>query len=420
MIWHLIKKQLLIFLRNRQELIILLGMPILLITILGFALDPIMSNQSSQIRAHVALVEQGDEQVDIEQFLKEVNNHHMSSIEKETLIASVKQIHPVETLKNDVLLHHDQADFLELTVLPPTNLENSQLVDTYDVIIEVPELFTYHLLQTIFLGEGTQPQLTLYKKDGKILTTTIVEDIITKFQQQFSLYTTLELTGISTQFIQMNNQPGSIATVTEKEPINAKTYYTVGMSVMFVLYIVSYAGSHALHEKQTHVFDRILLANVSRWTYFFSIFLSALSLAYSQLLLLYGVCAVFFKVYWPDVATFLLVSFLLSFAVAGLTVLLTSISYQANSIVWVNMFANFIVSIFAFLGGSFFPVGNLSTIVQFLGNLTPNGAGMAAFLKLQQGYVLQDIYHHLLFLFIFGITMFVIGIFIFPKKGAAS
>src|SRR5699024_12330162 len=44
-----------------------------------------------------------------------------------------------------------------------------------------------------------------------------------------------------------------------------------------------------------------------------------------------------------------------------------------------------IVSVLAFIGGSFFPIGNLSNFFRILGNYTPNGAAKTAFLELLKG-----------------------------------
>ena len=55
-----IKKQLLLMIRNPQILLILLGMPLLLITILGFALGDLMNGEEEPIEAKVGFVVEGD------------------------------------------------------------------------------------------------------------------------------------------------------------------------------------------------------------------------------------------------------------------------------------------------------------------------------------------------------------------------
>src|SRR5690625_6912958 len=52
-----------------------------------------------------------------------------------------------------------------------------------------------------------------------------------------------------------------------KEPVDAKEYYTIGMAVMNVLFIASTIGSYAYREKRTHVFNRIIVADIPRWKY---------------------------------------------------------------------------------------------------------------------------------------------------------
>jgi ABC-2 type transport system permease protein len=82
-----------------------------------------------------------------------------------------------------------------------------------------------------------------------------------------------------------------------------------------------------------------------------------------------------------------------------------------------NFFSSIIVAVFAFLGGSFFPIGDLSKTIQFLGNLTPNGAGMTAYLSVLRGDGITSILDHLTFLGLFAIILIVVAALSFPKRG---
>lgn len=72
MIGQFIKKQFLIMIRNKQELLLLLVMPFTLISILGFALTSVMDSKKMDIQAKVAIVEHGNEQKDFEKFANDV------------------------------------------------------------------------------------------------------------------------------------------------------------------------------------------------------------------------------------------------------------------------------------------------------------------------------------------------------------
>src|SRR5699024_830914 len=88
--------------------------------------------------------------------------------------------------------------------------------------------------------------------------------------------------------ININEDFSGQTTIGQKKPINAKQYYTIGMAVMNVLYIASAVSSFAFAEKHSQVFNRIILTNVSRWTYFTGIFLSSSMFGFIQLLFIFG------------------------------------------------------------------------------------------------------------------------------------
>ena len=72
MIWQIVKKQALLFWRNPQQLLLLIGLPIILIAILGTALSSIMDGQSPQVEAKIAFVEHGGEKEQIQQFIDDL------------------------------------------------------------------------------------------------------------------------------------------------------------------------------------------------------------------------------------------------------------------------------------------------------------------------------------------------------------
>src|SRR5699024_5193316 len=76
---------------------------------------------------------------------------------------------------------------------------------------------------------------------------------------------------------------------------------------------------------------------------------------------------------------------LYSLTIGSITALLTSLSLYANNVTTVSLFGS-LVTVFAFLGGSFTPVDQFSDSLAQLGNWTPNGAAMTMFIQLVQGF----------------------------------
>ncbi len=416
MIFPFIKKDLLVMIRNRQELLVLLLMPIVLIAILGFALDGVLKGDSPNIHAKVAIINNDNEQEDLQQFIKDIENAGLPTEAETSMKTGAQSLLPVAILTEDVFGSEELKKYFEVEIIKPEQAEKVKKDDNYAAIIEIPEKFTYHLLSKVFLDKSAEISLQLYKNEGKQGTSNLVEDVIRQFQKQLTTMTIVGKNGV-----QLDTEPitGTIETVSKKEPINSMQYYTVGMSVMFIMYVASNISSFAYREKQLHVFNRIILSNTSRWSYFIGIFFSTMLIAFIQQLILYGVSALIFHVYWGDLAAFLVLNLSLSFAIGGVAALLTAVNYRIDSESASGFFSSILVTLFSLFGGSFTPLAEVSPIIEFIGNLTPNGAGMTALLKVLQGSGITGIFEHVLYLIIFGIVLLSVAAFSFPKRGEA-
>ncbi|WP_391207286.1 ABC transporter permease [Psychrobacillus sp. L4] len=402
------KKQFLLFVRRRQELLILLVMPFVLISILGFALGPIMDGDGQAIQLKVAIVEHASEK----QELEEIKNQFGE-------IPNVITLLPLHILKDQIFNSEEVKSFITLDEISVDKLEQAKKDSEYDAIIEVPEHFTSQTIQAVFLENQITPELILYTNETKSLSANIIQSLIDSFQQQYSR---MVLLGKSELLVNPMDVDiiSDIQTIDDRKPVGAKSYYTIGMSVMFVLFAASSASTLAYNEKRLHLFDRILLANVSRWSYLLSIFTSTLLLVFTQLMILFGGTYLFYGVKFPTITTFLLVSLMLSFVIGSIATLLSSINYRVNSQSASNLFQSVFVAMLAFLGGSFFEVSSFSDFFNMAGNLTPNGAAMSAYIKLMQGDSLVEISNHLYELAILTIILLSIAITLFPKKGGIA
>ncbi|RKQ33860.1 ABC transporter permease [Oceanobacillus halophilus] len=422
MLWQIIKKQALILLRNPVQILLLLGLPIILITILGTALSNWMDGESIEINVKVAMIEQEDEEKQVNQFISDIESGVIPETAIEMIKETAPQIAPIGILKDSVFKSEELANMIDLHEAKPS--EKEELLDdsSFAAVIEVPENFTYDTLQTIMLHEDISPELRVYHNEQQEIGANIVSDILTQFQEQMTFGVFLSEKGIDLDAIQIdtNELPGEVKRINQGNPISSKDYYTIGMAVMNVLFMATAIGWISFHEKATHVFDRVIIANVSKWIYFLGILLSGMIFAFIQLLVLFSFAWIVFDVTWPDLTSFLIVSLFISISVGGLTVLLAAISYRLNSENIIDFFGSVVVSLMAFIGGSFFPIGDSSKLLQTLGDLTPNGAGMSAYLTILRGEGISEVSHHLLYILGFAISSIIIGALSFPKRGASA
>lgn len=418
MIIPFIKKDLLVLLRNRQELLVLVLMPLVLIAILGFALGGAMAGDAITVSGKVALIDHSDVQKDIDAFAQKVKAKKLPQEAETALIQGANQLHPIQTLVDEVFGSKELKEIVKLEQVGPEKLADIKNDDSYSAVIEIPENYTFDILSSALLDEPSTAEIKLYKNEGKDISSNVVEDVLVSFQKQLSSMAVIGKAGIQFESVKSASL-GKIETVTEREPINSLQYYSVGMSVMFIMFIASHIGSFAYREKQLQVFNRIILSNTSRWSYLGGIFFSIMVIAIVQQAILYGVTSLVFDVVWQDILGFLLVNLSLCFAIGGVGALLTALNFRIDSEGVSNFFGNVIVAIFAFLGGSFTPIGGNSSVIGMLGNFTPNGAGMTALLQLLQGVELSTISHHIIYLLGFGLVMLTVAVFCFPKRGDA-
>lgn len=422
MIWQIIKKQGLTLFRNPQQLFLLIALPIVLIAILGTALAGFMDGDTVDIDVKVGILEHGDEKAQMDRFLQDIDDIGLPIEAIAAIEANKEQMNLIHILKEEVFGSDEIREMIELHQVKPNEKEAVVSDDSYDALIEVPEDFTYDALGFMFLDEPSQPRLQIYQNEGSDIAFSLVEDIVQQFQEQLTLNTYIGKSGIDPTVLELDDDAVTSKTIqlNEQEPVSASDYYAVGMVVMNVLFIASTIGSIAFLEKRMHVFDRIILANVSRWIYFAGILISTSIFAFLQLIIIYGFSWLVFGVHWPDLLSFTVISIAYSIAIGGIGVLLTAISYRINTEAIMSLFGIVIVSLLAFIGGSFFPIGELSDFIQNMGDLTPNGAGMSAYLSVLRGSSLSAISHHIYFLLLFALGVIFIAAIVFPKRGAES
>jgi ABC-2 type transport system permease protein len=416
MLGTFLKKQILLMVRNRQEIIVLLIMPFVLISILGFALGNLLNRGEIDLNAKLAVVHHGDEEEDLAKIKKETAEWQMPAEQQRAMEEALRAMAPLSLLKKEVFPPLESEGLLKVEYISGDEAEKRK--KDFAAILEIPEHFTYDLLHYFLFEEGEKPKLSLTVREGNEISSQMIEDILLQVEKQYAIFRAIGKTGGEGAPLQLTDAPmeGSFETVSKSEPIDAFTYYTAGMGVMFALYIASYMASYALREKRSNVFHRIMLADVKRGAYLFGIFASGAMLAFIQIMILFGLSFFVYKVKWPDLSSFFLVSAFLSLAVGSISVLLTSVNYKLNSENASNLFSSIIVSIFAFLGGSYFPVSQISETLQNLGSYTPNGAAFSGYLKILQGYGISEISPSLLALGIFTAIIFCIGIFLFPGR----
>ncbi|AIE59304.1 ABC-2 type transporter [Bacillus methanolicus MGA3] len=421
MLLQMVKKDLLMFWRRPRELIVLLLMPFVLICILGNALSAVNNGEIPDISVKVGVIQKDHPEKGIEQIMEDLNNLPIPGEQKNQIKNGISKFHPIAVLTEEIFKSNELKDIIKVEQISEQEAEKNK--KQYSGIIEIPENFTYDFYRKAIFHEKKEPQLKVQLNESEGLEAGVLRDILSTFQQDMSLIAAANSDGFHPESMDLLKQThrslGSIETITAKEPISSVAYYAVGMSVMFIFYVASTVATYAYEQKESLVFNRIILANVPVFIFFLGIFVSATIVAFCQLNILYGLAAVIFKVHWPNFINYLAITVALSLMIGGFAVFLSSLSYRSNYKKTSNIFSSFLVPILTFVGGGFFPVSQLGKSFEKFSSYTPVGAGVSAYLKAMQGYPIGKIYTELLAIVILAMILITFALILQPKRGEA-
>ncbi|WP_303983981.1 ABC transporter permease [Niallia circulans] len=406
MLWQMIKKELLLIWRRPRELVVLLLMPFVLITILGSALGALDNDSEVEGKAKLAVVVEDQEQQAQQEIIEKINQSPLSNQEKNAKIAHIQALQPIATFMKAVGESPDLKKFLSVTEY---NDRTKVKEKDFDSVLLIPEGFTSDFY-TNFLEEETDlPSWIIKTKNQESLQATIIEDILANYQKEWTYLKTAQDLQIDYSTLVSEKANGQIKNIEKKKEISAFAYYGVGMSVMFVFYISTTVAGFAYQQKEELLYERILLANVPKIVFFAGIFISAFILSFLQQTILFSLIALIYGVVFSSMINQLIVILTVNLMAAAFATIATAISFAAKSRNVESIFSSLIVPILAFIGGSFFNVSAIGGFMETLGEYSPGGAALTAYLKAYQGYPLVDLWSHLKAILLFSLALLLIS-----------
>lgn len=417
---NLVKKDFLIISKNKNDLFELLFMPLVLVIILGFALGNVLTGDSSINTFSVGIVNEQNTAADLEQLENDFTRLDYPEVVTSELLDTAEEINPTEILSN---LLADE-NFEELLIVEEfensADAEESMMNNGVVGYITFPEDFNSSFWKNIFLEEDTQAELDVHVVTEDSFYGNILTSILSSFMDEYNLETSIAAaTNSQVPTKESEHGYGEIIQLSVEEPVNSFQYYTIGMGVMYALFTAATVATRAYVEKEQHVFGRIMLAGRKPLTYLASKLVSGTVFSFLQLVILFVVSTLIFGTFSDRGVTFwinlMYILGIYSLGVGSITALLTSLSLYANNITSVSLFGS-LVTVFAFLGGSFTPVDQFSESLAQLGNWTPNGATMTVLIQLVQGFNLTEMFSLLSRILVMSLLFILISVIIFPKR----
>lgn len=147
-----IKKDILVFWRDRKEILMALLLPIILIVILNFAFSGLFKDDEEAIHIDIALLVADDEKVGKEQFEHAVKETELSPTEKEKVLDEAANLNPVGLI-HDFLINPEIQDWITIKEISEQEATKQVNNGDLDAIIRIPEGFTYEVLSVVLLDE---------------------------------------------------------------------------------------------------------------------------------------------------------------------------------------------------------------------------------------------------------------------------
>ncbi|MCM3092584.1 MULTISPECIES: ABC transporter permease [unclassified Cytobacillus] len=415
-----IKKDLLVFWRDRKEILLALLLPVLIIVILNFTFSGLLKDEEA-IQIDVSFIQEDDVEKGKEQFAAAVEEKGIPAEEKQAILAAASGLDPVELLQ-EFLNSSDLKEWVTVKDVPRQEAAEQVKSGELDALVSIPEGFTYATLSHLFLGEASQGAFHIQAEEQSTEVNSlqeIMQNFVNTLNMQFAL---------GKQEAETSAEPvlpkGGREVVEGVDGASAYTfaqYFTIAIGTLFALFMAQTVALKTVTEKREQVFNRIILTDRHPLFFLLGKSVSAFLLALMQFAITLTAVQLLLDVFpgksftfWAGV-TLILIVFALT--VGGLSALLTALTLHLNDSNSASGVSTMIIMGCGVLGGSFFPLDGLPEPIQKIGEWTPNGLTQTAIIEWVQYTEFHDLLFPILFLAAVCIICFAISLSIFPKRG---
>ncbi len=437
----IIIKDLKIVLSDKKAVVIILLMPVILMTILSFALKGSFASGGENIETiKVAVVKQYDEEQDSKMFLNLLSSDfiskEMGEATKEDLInndLNIEKIFFEEFLQSD-----DVSKYINYRI--ESEEKATELLNNKEVsaVVILPEHFIYNMKINLLTPFRNKVNIDIITHPDRTFDGQIVKTVMESYSNSISsiiigknvLIETSMSNDVGTEKLNnLNDVMESMSdliegikiefedvAVKDRKNITSQDYYSVAMMTMFILFAAGQGGRMLLEEKENGTYHRMTSAGTSKFSILLGKFVAVFIISAIQIFVMIFYSHFVLKVNWGNLISVILISLTASFAVAGLGTFVSAATYKSGNYKMANIFENVIIQDMALLGGSFFPVDILPKTIQNLNFLSLNGLALKSYIKTMMGYGLNDIINNILAMAVTGIVFSSVSVIILMGK----
>jgi ABC-2 type transport system permease protein len=399
-----LKKDLLIYIRNRMEMLMSLITPIILILVLSTTTSSWVENSKESLQMTVAIV----------------NEDQQSAALDES-----SPLHPIRTMMQ-MLSSEQIASFVKTVSLDRVTADQRLRDKEIEAIITIPSGFSQATLDKMRLNKGSGGSIALTADHRASLKVDVLQDMLDGFTQSLNFHSAIAIASNAKTEPLVVNERSSIAPVGGLEKIEgvqmltAFQYYSIAMSIISAVFISSAGALRAITEQREHVFQRILLTGSHPLRYLAGKAGSTFCISFLLLTILIILSHFIFHLFpgrsisfWLGMA---LISAFFSLSVAALSALFTSLTFRIKDTA-VNGLLTLVIMIIGTIGGSFLPIYLLPDWLKQVGEWTPNGLALSVFIQWIQQDSFSNLTRPFINLVIFSIGMILAAAWIFPRRG---
>src|SRR6056297_3709024 len=412
-------KDLKLFFSDKKTLASIILMPIILTTILSFALSGSFGEAGSDWILNIGVVKEYDKNSEENQF--EEFNPDKIFFQDYLGNEEIKKFLSYEVMsKKEGLKKLGNKEISSLVILPK-NYMYDMYINTFTNFRNKLEIRVISHPDMNYSGSITRE---LMKNFNNIMSSIIISKNV--YFESVSPYLNSEEIGENISKILSSNEYKNDGINIEERRVDSKNYissfayYTVAMLAMFVLFISSYGGKFILDEKRNNTFQRQIVSGKNLSRILTGKFLMMFTMVLIQSLVMISFSRLVFKINWINLPQIIFITLLSSLMVASLGLMITVVTLKTNNYKVSDAFSSGVVQILALFGGSYIPLEIMPQFIGAVGRYTPNGALLKAYIKTLEGYGISNITEQIAVIAINTMVFLIISVLIIRRKSYAE
>lgn len=440
---NIILKDLKIILSDKKALAIMILMPVILTTILSFALKGAFADSDNAVmeRVNIAVVKKYDEKQDQANFEAALNSSFLSSgmDEKDIndLLESSDEITD-EIFFDDFLDSEKVSEFISYRIEEQDRALKLLNSNEISAVVILPEKFIYDMKMNFLTPLRNKINIEVLMHPDKSISGQIVKSLMDAYANAMStviigknvvIETAMangagsdSLSGMYELMEGMSSTMKSIGVNMDdvvldgRKSVSSADYYTAGMMTMFILFAAGHGGRMLLEEKDNQTYQRMVVAGANKFEILAGKAITIFIIAIIQTVIMIVYSHFALRVQWGDRIAAAMISISAAVAVAGLGSFVGALTYRAGNYKMANIFESAIVQGMALLGGSFFPLDVMPEFMQRLSFLSLNGIALKAYLKVISGGNAKEVLGYISALTIMGAVFAILAVMILSRK----